>query len=153
MVYIELKEKNGKKYYYRTHSLRKGKKVSKKRVYLGADLSLQQLERERNNIVQLQKERGKKAIAKLKPIILKILKKYHIPKAGVFGSYARGEQRKNSDIDIIVQPPKGGIGLFDFVGVKLDLEERLKKNVDLLTYASIHPLLKERILNEEVRIL
>ena len=38
MVYTEVKKKNGKKYYYRVVSIRKGDKVNKKRVYIGANL-------------------------------------------------------------------------------------------------------------------
>ena len=62
-----------------------------------------------------------------------------------------GDYKKNSDIDMLVQPPKG-IG-FGFAGIELELEKKLNKKVDLLTYNSIHPLLKKRILEEEVRIL
>ncbi len=87
----------------------------------------------------------------LKKIIVPILKKNQVVKAGIFGSYARGEQKKGSDLDLIIQPPKG-MGL-RFVGLKLDLEKKLKKKVDLLTYKSISPYLKERILGDEVRIL
>src|SRR3989344_1836967 len=43
MPYTEIKEKNGKKYYYRVKSIRKGDKISKKRVYLGADLDKTQI--------------------------------------------------------------------------------------------------------------
>ena len=43
MVYTEIKEKNGKKYYYRVRSIRKGKKIDKKRIYLGVDLSSKEL--------------------------------------------------------------------------------------------------------------
>ena len=92
-----------------------------------------------------------KELEKLKPIIVKTLKKYGIKKAGIFGSYVRGDQKKNSDIDILIEPPKG-IG-FGFAGIELDLEDKLKKKVDLLSYNGISPLLKERILKEEVRIL
>jgi prolyl-tRNA synthetase len=45
MVFTEIKERNQKKYYYRVKSIRKGKKVDKKRVYLGANLSKQELEK------------------------------------------------------------------------------------------------------------
>lgn len=83
--------------------------------------------------------------------IVSILKKNGVVKAGIFGSYARGEAKKNSDIDILIQPPKG-IGL-GFVGIKLELEEKLGKKVDLLTYKSIHPYLKKYILAEEIRII
>src|SRR3989338_5356723 len=43
MVYTEVKEKNGKKYYYRVKSVRKGKKIDKKRIYLGAGLGAEEL--------------------------------------------------------------------------------------------------------------
>ena len=43
--------------------------------------------------------------------------------------------------------------LLDLISLKMELEERLKREVDIAEYVSIHPLLKERILNEEVRIL
>jgi uncharacterized protein len=83
--------------------------------------------------------------------IISILKKNKITKAGIFGSYATGEATKKSDIDILVLPPKG-IG-FGFVGIQLELEEKLKKKIDLLSYRAIHPLLKKRILSEEIKII
>ena len=90
-------------------------------------------------------------LKKLKPRIVKILKQNGIAKAGIFGSYARGEATKNSDIDILVIPPKG-IG-FGFAGIQLDLEKKLRKKIHLISYRAIHPLLKKDILKEEVRIL
>lgn len=95
--------------------------------------------------------KSNKDIKRIQKKIIPILKKNNVAKAGIFGSYARGEQKKKSDIDILVQPPKG-IG-FGFARIELELEKGLKKKVDLLTYNSIHPRLKERILKEEVRIL
>lgn len=93
----------------------------------------------------------KKQLNTLKKKIIPILKKNHVLKAGIFGSYARGETKKRSDVDILIEPPKG-IGL-GFVGIKLELEEKLGKKVDLLTYKSIHPYLKKYILDDEVRII
>lgn len=92
-----------------------------------------------------------KNLNEIKKVIVKTLKKYGIKKAGIFGSYVRGEQKKGSDIDILVEPPKG-IG-FGFIGIELELKDKLKKKVDLLSYRAIHPLLKKRILNEEIRII
>lgn len=89
-----------------------------------------------------------KQIAK---IAVPILKKKGVKKASLFGSYARGDATKRSDIDIIIQPPKG-MG-FEFFGLNLELEEKFGKKVDLLTYNSIHPLLKKYILEDEVKIL
>lgn len=92
-----------------------------------------------------------KQLTEIKKKAVPLLKKYGVVKAGIFGSYARGEQKKKSDVDILVQLPRG-IG-FKFAGIELELEKKLKKKVDLLSYNGIYPLLKERILREEVRIL
>ena len=83
-------------------------------------------------------------IKKIKSKIVKVLQKHGVTRAGVFGSYARGEEKKNSDIDILIEPPKG-IGL-EFIGIKLDLEDELGRRVDLITYKGIHPLLKKSLI-------
>ena len=93
----------------------------------------------------------KDELMKLKPKIVKTLKKYGVKRAGIFGSFVRGEQGKNSDIDVLIEPTKG-MGL-EFVGVKLELEDELGRKVDLITYKGIHPLIKREILEEEVRII
>ncbi len=82
--------------------------------------------------------------------IVSILKKNKITKAGIFGSYARGEAKKNSDIDILV---KFNGSLLELVGIEIELKNILKKKVDLITYKAINPLLKKIILSEEVRII
>ena len=91
-------------------------------------------------------------IEKIKLKALPILKKYNVVRAGIFGSYARGESKKNSDIDILIEF-KGEKSFFDLVRLERELNKLLKKKVDLLTYNSINHLLKERILSEEVKIL
>ena len=90
-------------------------------------------------------------IEEIKKKIVKILKKNNVVRAGIFGSYAKGEEKKGSDIDILIEVDN--IGLFDLVGIKLDLEDELDKKVDLLTYRSIHPYIKENILASEIRII
>lgn len=87
----------------------------------------------------------------IKAKVIKILKKNGIKKASIFGSYARREQKKNSDVDILIQPRKH-MG-FEFFGLGLELEEKLGKKVDLITYKSISPYIKEYILRDEVRII
>ncbi len=88
----------------------------------------------------------------IKRRILPIVKRYGIRKVGLFGSCARGEMRKDSDIDLLVDIKKD-LSLLDFVGIKLELEDALGKKVDLVEYHMIKPLLRERILKEEVRII
>jgi len=94
----------------------------------------------------------KKELDVLKSKIVRILKKNGVRKAGIFGSFVRGEQRKNSDVDILIMPPRD-MSLLDFVGVKLELEDSLGNKIDLVSYRAIHPLLKKQILKEEVRII
>ena len=73
--------------------------------------------------------------------------KYKVKEIGIFGSYMRGEQRKRSDIDILVEF-KEPIGLFEF----MELEEYLKKllgaKVDLVTREALKPHIGEYILKE-----
>src|SRR3989344_3576980 len=134
MAYTEIKKRNERKYYYRVLSIRRGEKISKKRIYLGTNLNQDDL-RHRETEADNQ--------------ILKVLKKYNVKKAGIFGSYVRGEQKNNSDIDIIIEYPRG-LG-FRFAGITIELEKKLKKKIDLLTYEGVSPYIKKNILNEEVR--
>ena len=91
-------------------------------------------------------------IEETKRKILPILKSYGVKRVGLFGSYIRGEMKEDSDVDISVEIEKD-ISLLDFVGLKQEIEEVLGKKVDLVEYDTIKPLLRERILNEQVRIL
>jgi len=93
-----------------------------------------------------------KELQKIAKIAVPILKKNGVVKAGIFGSYARGEAKKRSDIDFLVKI-KGKKSLLDVVGIQLDLQKKLHKKVDLVEYEEIHPGLKKKILSEEVKIL
>jgi len=83
--------------------------------------------------------------------IVQILKKYGVKKAALFGSYARGDFDATSDVDILIQPPEGMS--FGFVRLKRDLEKKLNKNVDLLSYDGISPYLTESILRFQKRVI
>lgn len=91
-------------------------------------------------------------IEKYKDLILEILKKHDVKRASLFGSIVREELTDESDIDILIEF-KGTKSLLDLAGLKIALEESLKCKVDVLTYDSIHPLLKDQILAEQVGIL
>ena len=84
--------------------------------------------------------------------ILPVLRKYHVRRASLFGSVVRGEMTEESDIDLLVELPETA-SLLDLAGLKIDIEELLGRNVDVLTYDSLHPLLRDRILDEQVSIL
>jgi len=151
MAYTEIKERNSKKYYYRVVSIRKGDKISKKREYLGVNLSKEQLlVKEEEADVQLSINKKRKDVEGILAKIIRILKKNNIKKAGIFGSYAKGKPKKNSDIDILIEFDGS---LLKLVRIERELEDKINIKVDLLTYRGIHPLLKEKILKEEVRII
>lgn len=91
-------------------------------------------------------------LEQIKDKIIPILRRYGVKKAAIFGSFVRGEERKDSDIDILVEF-EGEKSLLDLAGLKIDLEEALGRKVDVLTYNSLHPLLRDRILREQKAIL
>lgn len=78
------------------------------------------------------------------------IKGYGIKKIGVFGSYVRGEQKGESDIDILVEFEKGKITFDNFMGLKFFLEDSFNCKVDLVIRDDIKPRLKPYILEEIV---
>ena len=69
----------------------------------------------------------------IKGIISEYFKNQPIEKAWLFGSYSRGEATRKSDVDILVRfMPNSGISLLDHAGMIIDLEDLLKKKVDLV---------------------
>jgi predicted nucleotidyltransferase len=93
-----------------------------------------------------------KYFEEIKDKIVPVLKRHDVVRAALFGSFVRGEAKKGSDIDILVEF-KGEKSLLDLVALKLELEELLGREVDVLTYNSIHPFIRETILKEQVAIL
>lgn len=77
-----------------------------------------------------------------------VFKKYGVLRASLFGSTARGDDNEKSDIDLLISPA-AGTTLFDMVGIKNDLEKVLEKPVDLVTYNSLNPLLRDQILKQQ----
>ncbi len=155
MTFTEVRKINRNKYYYRVISFRKDNKVSKKRAYLGVNLSASEIakkEKEADKKISGRKKPNRE-IEKIKSKISNILRKNNVVKAGIFGSYSRGKQKEKSDIDIAVEIDNKRMSLIDFIKLIRLLEKILKKKVDLVEYNSIKPLIKEKILGEEVRII
>jgi hypothetical protein len=94
----------------------------------------------------------KTSVAEIKQKILPILQRHEVKRAALFGSCVRGEMTEESDVDVLVQIDKD-ISLLDLVGIKLELEDALGRKVDLVEFDTIKPLLRERILSEQVTIL
>lgn len=84
--------------------------------------------------------------------IKKILEEYNIKRASLFGSFARGEERDDSDIDLLIDFPEGST-LLDMAGIYQDIKDKLGREVDIVTYRSIKPNLKEYIESEKEEII
>ena len=84
--------------------------------------------------------------------ILDVLRKNGVKRAAFFGSIVRGEMDEESDIDILIEF-EGRKSLLDLSHLKNELEDTVNRRVDLLTYRSLHPRLRDRILAEQVPIL
>jgi uncharacterized protein len=79
------------------------------------------------------------------------LEQYGVDALAVFGSLARGDDHAQSDIDLLVEFNRP-VGLFQFVRLKLYLEELVGRPVDLVTIDALKPALKERILQEMIYV-
>jgi predicted nucleotidyltransferase len=79
--------------------------------------------------------------------VVSILGKYNPRQIGIFGSYARGEARPDSDLDLLVDF-KESKSLLTLVRIERELSEALGIKVDLLTEAAISPYLIDRIKSE-----
>jgi len=90
-----------------------------------------------------------------KPEIIDIIKsskpeiqaRFGVNKVGLFGSYVRKQQRRRSDIDILVSFSRD-IDLFDFIDLREYLEDRLQQKVDLVMESALKPAIGKRILSE-----
>jgi len=88
-------------------------------------------------------------IEEIRDIVREVAKEYGVERVTLFGSYARGEARNDSDIDLRID--KGRIrGLFQLSGFHIDLEERLKAHVDVVVTGSLSEEFLERISREEI---
>ncbi len=90
----------------------------------------------------------KKELSLLMPALKE---QYHVGSLEIFGSYARGEPSKKSDIDLLItfsQP----YSLWDLLDVKEFLTNKLHLKVDLVPKDSIKPLLKKQIIQEAIPV-
>lgn len=90
-------------------------------------------------------------IEEIKAATAKVGQKYHIKNAYLFGSYARGEAREDSDIDIIIDDGGNVRSLLQLSGLRLDLIDALGgTEVDILTMDGVLPRFFELIKNDRI---
>jgi predicted nucleotidyltransferase len=93
-----------------------------------------------------------KEVEELAKHIAPVLRDGGVIEASVFGSFTRGEAQPDSDLDLLVRY-KEEVSLFDVGGLKFELEKLLGSKVDLISRDYLKPRVKNRILQESVRIL
>ena len=93
-----------------------------------------------------------KEIEELAKNIVPLLRGGGVIEASVFGSFTRGEDKPDSDLDLLVRY-KDDVSLFDVSDLKCELEKLLGIKVDLVSEDYLKPRIKKRILQERVRIL
>jgi len=81
-----------------------------------------------------------------------LAQKYGVTKIGLFGSYARGDEREESDIDIAVEITHEKKSLRTFFGLKHEIELSLGKKIDLGIESTLKPIAKEYILKEIIYV-
>ncbi|MEK7513919.1 MAG: nucleotidyltransferase family protein [Patescibacteria group bacterium] len=86
----------------------------------------------------------KNPLAKYQKSIAKIAKANHVSYLALFGSYARGEQKKNSDVDLLVKFNKS-IGFFELLDAEEQFSRLLGKKVDLVTTGGLSKYIKPYI--------
>ena len=92
------------------------------------------------------------SVQEIRALVAAPMAKRGVVRAGIFGSVARGESTEASDVDFLVEFEHGR-SLIDLAGLRLDLIETLGREVDVATPKSLHPSMREKILNELVTIL
>jgi len=91
-----------------------------------------------------------KAIELLKKNENEIRKRFGVRKIGIFGSFARGEEREGSDIDILVEFQDNYETFDNFMDLKFLLRDLFERKIDLVTIDALRPQLKDNILQEVI---
>ena len=89
---------------------------------------------------------------KLKELKPTLRDKYKVETIGLFGSYIRGQQKGESDLDILVEFSEP-IGLLTFIELENFLSEKLEAKVDLVMGNALKPRTKDRIIKEAIYLL
>ena len=92
---------------------------------------------------------AERIMEKLRSELGTLRKKYHVKGIGLFGSYVRGEQKRGSDVDLLVEFQEP-IGMFKFLELEEYLGEIIGRKVDLVSKKALKPRIGKRILAEAV---
>ena len=90
------------------------------------------------------------ALALLRKHEPELKSRFGVAKIGIFGSFSRGEERPDSDVDVLVTFREGEKTFDNFMGVRFFLEDLFQRRIDLVTDASLKPLIRDPILRDVI---
>jgi predicted nucleotidyltransferase len=85
-------------------------------------------------------------------LILPVLKRYFIKRAAIFGSFAKGNNSSNSDIDLLIEP-ENNFTLFKMLQLEQEISQLINRKVDLVEYSALKPSIKNEVLRSAITIL
>jgi predicted nucleotidyltransferase len=91
-------------------------------------------------------------IHKVSQLSIPILKRNGVISAALFGSFVRSDDSIESDVDFLLEY-QDGVSLFDVAELKRELEEKLDRKVDLVSLKYLNKRIREKVIQEKIRIL
>ncbi len=91
-------------------------------------------------------------ITTLKQVKPELALRYKVKSLGIFGSYIRNEQKRNSDLDVLVEFDDPSLSLLKFIECEHYLSDLLGVRVDLVEKSALKPTIGKRILSEVVLV-
>lgn len=89
-------------------------------------------------------------INQIKDVVVPIAREFGVERVYLFGSYARGEQNVDSDIDLKIETGNHPLGLFRIAGLEMEIEKNLGKKVDVVTEGGLFEQVKSNIEKDQV---
>lgn len=90
-----------------------------------------------------------KELNEIKKKIEPVFKKYPVSYAGIFGSFARGDEKNDSDLDVMIRlKPQNSFSLFDLIGMEQELARKIGRKVDLATEKNIGPYIRNSVFRD-----
>jgi len=93
-----------------------------------------------------------KELEQYKKLILPVLERYFIKRAAFFGSFAKGTNTADSDVDLLIEPTKG-FTLLEYFELEREISKLTKRKVDLVEYSAIKSSIRDEVLSSAITIL